>query len=346
MTAFLNLEKTMLSDIEQLIVADSPAIRTLRARIQQIAESRIPVLIEGPTGAGKELVAHALHAESGRSGELVALNVPAFAESLFESELFGHVRGAFSGALHSRAGFLRRANKGTVFLDEIGELPWAMQAKLLRAIELGRFYPVGSEIEVSADFRVVAATNVVLAQAVRTGRFREDLWYRLRGATIVVPPLKERVEDIPPLVAHFLQNLSTQSDHVHMTAAAIRRLQEYAWPGNIRELRQIVSCLLIDAKGPTISEADVERILTGFIPSSMPTTQDKRREHDRLIAVLQEHDWRVSTTAKALGINRSTLYRYIKKLGIRVPQTSKEYGFLKGEDVLPRIGATDVQWDR
>src|SRR3954470_19051267 len=189
--------------IGSAIVGDSSAIQQLRALIATVAPTRLPVLVEGPTGSGKELVAAALHQASGRRGRLVAFNVCAIGDALFEDALFGHVRGAFTGAANDSAGFLREADAGTVFLDEISGLPWALQAKLLRAVETGEFRPVGAARDARSDFRVVAATNEHLDDLVECGRFRADLKHRIGGVVISVPTLAERVDDIPDLTRYF-----------------------------------------------------------------------------------------------------------------------------------------------
>jgi transcriptional regulator with PAS, ATPase and Fis domain len=270
------------------------------------------------------LVAQAIHKESGRKGALIAFSVAALSESLFESELFGHVRGAFTGAIHARPGLLRKAHNGTAFFDEIGELSLAMQAKLLRAIESGKFLPVGSETEVSTNFRLVAATNIPLREAVKNEEFRGDLWYRLRGTTIHVPPLRDHPEDIPELVRHFL--LKFQQESVALPGAitdhAISRLQQYAWPGNVRELRQVIQVLMIYSRTSVITEQDVA-LLLAELNDPEQTEETRRLQHrSKLLSVLQDHQGNINAAATALGINRSTLYRQLKRLGIRTPRTS------------------------
>src|SRR5689334_2690200 len=190
--------------VDRLLIGASQPMQQLRALVIRASRSRLPVLIEGPTGAGKELVARALHMGSGRSGDLIAFNVCAIAESVFEDALFGHVKGAFTGAMRDVAGYLAEANGGSLFLDEINGLPLASQAKLLRASVTGLFRPVGAQRDRTSDFRLIAATNDDLASAVAAGSFRRDLLYRLSGLTISVPALSARLDDLPELVQHFL----------------------------------------------------------------------------------------------------------------------------------------------
>jgi DNA-binding NtrC family response regulator len=220
------------------LVGSSSPMRELRALIAQVAPMRIPVLVEGATGTGKELAAALLHRESGRAGSLVAFNVCALSESMFEDALFGHVKGAYTGAIGESLGFLREANGGTAFFDEISGLPLPLQAKLLRAIETGVFRPIGAGRDAVSEFRTVAATNEYLRELVDAGRFREDLMHRLSGITIRMPTLAERVDDIPELVEHFVRRAAGRG--IPISIDAVTLLQETPWPGNIRELRQVV----------------------------------------------------------------------------------------------------------
>ncbi len=296
------------------IIGESRAIRALRALIAVAAPSNLPVLIQGPTGAGKELVAAALHSESRRTGRFVAFNVCAIGDSMFEDALFGHVRGAFTGALSDSLGLLREADRGTVFFDEISGLHGALQAKLLRAIETQEFRPVGASRDARSTFRFIAATNEPLERLVAAGRFRSDLAHRIGAIVIHVPPLMERLEDIAPLVRHFL-HLSGLAESA-IEDEAIRVLQGHSWPGNIRELKQVVqwACVLGDGR---VSGQVVELALSQRIPSD--TIDLAAQEYLELRSLLDVHGWDTESAAKALGIHRATLYRRMKRHRLVTP---------------------------
>ncbi len=235
------------------LVGDSPAMRALFAELERVAASDVPVLVLGETGTGKELVARALHAEGRRKGgPFVAVNCAAVAPNLLESELFGHVRGAFTGAVASRPGHFQSAHRGTLFLDEIGELPLPMQPKLLRAVQEGEVRPVGSDRTQKVDVRLVAATNRDLAEGARTGSFREDLFYRLAVLTLRLPPLRERSGDVPLLVAALLPRIAVElgRPEAELTPAALALLDRYPWPGNVRQLENELRRALALARGP------------------------------------------------------------------------------------------------
>ena len=227
----------------------------------KIAPLSLPVLLQGPTGSGKELVARALHAGSGRSGRFVAFNVCAIAETMFEDALFGHVRGAFSGAVMDAPGYLREADRGSLFLDEIGALSLAAQPKLLRAIELKEFRPVGARDDRRSDFRVIAATNERISRLVELDRFRVDLAHRLSAVIIDVPSLSQRVDDIPLLVEHFACSVRPALAVSPFSVAAVQRLQSQEWSGNVRELRAVVEALVECAERFPISREDVSDVL-------------------------------------------------------------------------------------
>ncbi len=233
--------------LDELIIGTSPAMQELRDAVRRAAILGGPVLIQGPTGAGKELVANGLHSESRRRGKFVACNAAAIPEGLFESEIMGHVRGAFTGAMRDRQGLMRRANRGTLFLDEIGDLNIAAQAKLLRVLDTREVWPVGADVGEKVDFRLVAATNVDLAVAEIQGRFRRDLRFRLRGLVIIVPALRDHVEDIATLAAHFVIAVAKESNTaaLTLTAKAVTQLERHDWPGNVRELRQTIERALV-----------------------------------------------------------------------------------------------------
>jgi serine/threonine-protein kinase PknK len=302
---------------EPVLVGESSAMVHLRALIDSAAKTRLPVLIEGPTGSGKELVAAALHARSGRTGRLVAFNVCAVSEAMFEDALFGHVRGAFTGAVADRPGFLREADRGTVFLDEIGGLPLPLQSKLLRAIETGEFRPVGGGHDVKSDARVVAATNEPIWGLVNGGRFRADLAHRLAGVVIHVPGMDERREDIPLLVAHFLARCGHGA--LRVSSGSMRRLLGHAWPGNVRELKQVVewAAELADGAGE-LSEEAVSMALA-YRMSDGAAREHVLAERGTLRQLLERHEWNTLAAADELGVNRATVYRYMKRLRVKTP---------------------------
>ncbi len=270
------------------IVGRSPAVEQVVETILQVAPTEVPVLIEGESGTGKDVVARAIHAHSRRADRpLESINCGAVAEGVLESELFGHERGAFTGAVARRAGLFERANGGTVFLDEVGEMSPAMQVRLLRVLETGEVMRVGGVSAFTVDVRVIAATNRDLAGAVRDGAFRQDLYYRLRGISLRLPPLRERREDIPLLAGHFLAQ-AAERHHKNVRGfddAAMRRLVAWNWPGNVRELRNVVDTLVVLARGSRIDATLVEGMLGEAgepaparlpVPVQRPTDQAER----------------------------------------------------------------------
>jgi DNA-binding NtrC family response regulator len=277
--------------------------------VRRVAPTRLAVLIEGPTGSGKELVAAAIHEESGRRGAFVPFNVCAIPESMFEDALFGHVRGAFTNAFAETQGYLREADGGTVFLDEIGALPRSLQAKLLRALETGKFRPVGAGRDVHSDFRLVAATNEPAALLVADGRLRPDLAHRIAGITIAVPALAERTADIARLVRYF----ATRSGSPQVCDdATLAMLIAHAWPGNVRELRNVVECAI--ALGGLSAS-----IVHGLVTKGGTAEPDAISKRHRLRAVLVAHRWNTESAAKTLGVNRTTVYRWMKESRIERP---------------------------
>jgi DNA-binding NtrC family response regulator len=309
--------------LDELIIGTSPAMQELRDAIRRAANLAGPVLIQGPTGAGKELVANGLHSESRRPGKLVACNAAAIPEGLFESEIMGHVRGAFTGATRDRQGLIRRANHGTLFLDEIGDLDMSAQAKLLRVIDTREVWSVGADVGERIDFHLIAATNVDLAAAERQGRFRRDLLFRLRGIPILVPPLRDHVEDIGQLSTHFAQNAAKAINAIpiQLTTAAVERLERHDWPGNVRELKQTIECASFLADGLTITDVHIEKALKGndhYLGDTSPVMDLIHRQE--LLALLTEYAGDVSAVAQVLGITRSTIYRRMHRLGLAVPR--------------------------
>lgn len=299
------------------LIGSSAPMRELRALIATVAPMRLSVLIEGATGTGKELVASLLHEQSGRSGNLIAFNVCALGESMFEDALFGHVKGAYTGALNESLGFLREANAGTAFFDEISGLPLALQAKLLRAIETGVFRPIGASRDARSDFRPIAATNESLDALVGEGRFRADLKHRLSGIVIRIPSLAERVDDIPELSRHFVR--ATAGPAATIDDEAIAVLQAMEWPGNVRELRQVVGAACAFARG--VIGIPALRMALAHRTSAPVATRAPRRlvERHELVSALELAAWNTEAAASTLGVHRATVYRRMQRHGIEVP---------------------------
>ncbi|MCK8603737.1 sigma-54 interaction domain-containing protein [Desulfoferrobacter suflitae] len=306
------------------IVGQHPRIREILSVLPDIAQSDSTVLIEGPTGSGKELVARAIHNLSARGkGAFVAVNCAALPDTLLESELFGHSKGAFTGAHRDKPGRFMLAHQGTLFLDEIANTSLAFQADLLRVLETGEFTPLGGSKARQADFRVIAATNVDLKALSRGGEFREDLYYRLNVVKISLPSLAERKEDIPLLVAHFIEkfNLSKGRSIRTVTPEVLERLMRHSFPGNIRELANVIEYAFILCKGDLI---DVEHLPKELLEkdaenwTSLPnhSTAGSDPEAEQIRSALLHHQGNRVEAARALGISRSTLWRKMKKHGL------------------------------
>jgi transcriptional regulator with GAF, ATPase, and Fis domain len=312
--------------IRHQIVGGSPEIRKVLSDIQRVCVGDTTVLICGETGTGKELAAQAIHVNSPRSsGPMVALNCAAFTESLIESELFGHERGAFSGAFAMKRGIFEQAHGGTLFLDEIGELPLALQAKLLRVLEAHEIRRLGGEKTIKVDFRLIAATHRDLREAVKAGLFRQDLYFRLNIMPIVVPPLRERRQDIFPLAEHFLLEFrrKTARQVESFAPSACRYLERYDWPGNVRELRNAIERAVIAGASPYLEVEDLPDSLavaqgTGAEP--IPYKQalvDARRKI--VLQAFESAEWRHTRAAELLGVHPNNLHRMLNELGLREP---------------------------
>ena len=268
------------------IIGSSPAIRNVIDRMRQVADTDITILIQGESGVGKELVAEACHALSTRRHEpLIIVNCGAIPEGLMESELFGAEKGAYTGAVEKRKGYFEEADGGTIFLDEIGEMPAAAQVRLLRVLESGEFSRVGSSTTKKTNVRILAATNKDLGREVEAGRFREDLYYRLSTVIITIPPLRERTKDIMPIFEHFVHRLSQKYNTParQLTDAARQQLLDYHWPGNARELRNVAEQVVVLLQGEHVTAEDIRPYLRGVsaknnTPSLMPVKQDNREE--------------------------------------------------------------------
>ena len=331
-----NRELKRALDTRYPMVGTSPALEEVRALIDRVGPTHARVLITGENGSGKELVARALHeASPRRERAFIEVNCAAIPSELIESELFGHMKGSFTGAFADRAGKFELADGGTLFLDEIGDMSLSAQPKVLRVLQEGVVNRIGAARSVQVDVRVLAATNKDLEDEIADGRFREDLFYRLNVVPIVVPPLRERLEDVPALVEHFVSTLSVGAGVAArpVTPDAIRALQRRSWPGNVRELRNAVERLLILAVGKQISSADVERLLPSPDGVASPylapetgrtgTFEDFRQDTERafLLIKLREHAWNVAETARALDIPRSNLYKKIEKYKLTREET-------------------------
>ncbi|MEN9510044.1 MAG: hypothetical protein RLZZ621_2607 [Gemmatimonadota bacterium] len=319
------------------IVGRSSVVQTLLERIDKVAATPARVLITGENGTGKELVARAIHRGSPRAKRaFVEVNCAAIPSELIESELFGHVKGSFTGAIADRAGKFEQADGGTLFLDEIGDMAPSAQAKVLRVLQDGVVTRIGGSKPVQVDVRVLAATNKDLEDEIRAGRFREDLYYRLNVVPIAVPALRDRREDIPLLVAHFLQQFATRDGLPArgVTDDALQRLAGLDWPGNVRELRNTVERLVILATAPTIGVSDVERLggrrtadpsaFGGLLACDTFEEFKQAAERAFLLAKLRAFDWNVSETARALDMPRSNLYKKIERYGLSREGTSSE----------------------
>ncbi len=312
------------ADACQLLArAVSPAMRRVAELARQVAPTDTPVLITGETGSGKEVVANAIHGWSRRAGRpMVSVNCAALPPTLIESELFGHVKGAFSGATGRRMGRFQAANGTTLFLDEVGELPLGLQAKLLRVVQDGTFEPVGSDRTVRVDVRLVAATHVDLEEAVRAGRFREDLYYRLHVFPIEVPPLRERPEDIPQIAADVLASLARRTGRGpwRLPQSELARMQAYPWPGNVRELVNALERATILAQGERLT-VDLPRVepapREAAVPPRLATLEEVEREHiARVLAACGGRVHGAGGAAEILGLNPSTLRSRMKRLGL------------------------------
>jgi DNA-binding NtrC family response regulator len=291
------------------LIAASPAMRELLEAVKKVAGADIPVLITGESGSGKELVARELHRNSARSeNSFVAINCAAIPETMIESEIFGFEKGAFSGAHARKPGLLEIAHHGTFFLDEIGDMPAALQVKLLRVIETGTFFRLGGTGERKVEVRVVSATNKDLRAETAGGRFREDLYYRIGALTFRVPPLRERPEDIPLMVEHFSRN-NAAFGKKSFSAGAMKALIRYPWPGNVRELQNVVQRALLLAKGEVIEEEDLPSDVGECRKIESRRLEDIEREH--ILNVLRESGGHRGKAAEILGIDPKTLYRKI-----------------------------------
>jgi two-component system, NtrC family, nitrogen regulation response regulator NtrX len=327
-------------DAQHQMIGESYAMARLREQVTMAAPTNGRVLVFGENGTGKELVARNIHAMSRRrSAPFVEVNCAAIPEELIESELFGHVRGAFTGALADRRGKFELAHGGTIFLDEVGDMSLKTQAKVLRVLQEQVMEPVGGSTRIRVDARVLAATNKDLPAEIRAGRFREDLYFRLNVVPIFVPPLRERVEDVPLLADHFMAMLAREYGRRPKTfdADAVRVLQRYPWPGNVRELRNVVERLMIMVPGDRVSSRDllfleqgsvVSAMQAGSKPVAIAPLHDARDEFEKqyILRALAAQQGNMSRTAEVLGVERSNLYRKMRAFGIMPRRAEEEEG--------------------
>ena len=307
------------------MIGESEAIARVKDVVRRAAAAPGTVLITGETGTGKELVARAIHAASPRAaGPFVPLNCAAVTESLLENELFGHARGAFTGAAAARAGLIEHASGGTMFLDEVGTMPPALQAKLLRALESGEVRRIGENESRKVDVRFVAATNVELKDAVERGQFRGDLFYRLNVHRVHLPPLRERAGDVPRLIEHFLARYGAPVGVTACAPDAMDALTAYSYPGNVRELEHMIQRAVAIAPSPQIERADLpEEVLVGNTPPAPkdPTVSAarERAERDMIVAALERSRGEIAAAARELNVSRTTMWRLMKKYNLSQP---------------------------
>ena len=318
------------------IVGTSPALKRMLKRVEAVAETPASVLLQGESGVGKELVAHAIHSRSSRAdGPLVKVNCPSIPKELFESEFFGHIKGAFTGAHRDRVGRFQLADGGTIFLDEIGEIPLELQSKLLRVLQESEFERVGDDVTRSVDVRVIAATNRNLEQLIVDGKFREDLFYRISVFPVDVPPLRERKEDIIQLAQHFLEVTCNDFGRQPMTLtrAQAEKLLDYRWPGNVRELKNVIeravilspgNVLRLDLSMPNLSDIKTSTTVTVLPDDNEVLTEKKMRafQKNNIAAALKQTGWRVSGpegAAELLGVRPTTLADRIRTYGLQKP---------------------------
>jgi DNA-binding NtrC family response regulator len=305
-----------LDNIEDIIGTSDVMIKVLQ-EVESVAQSNSSVIITGESGTGKELIARAIHFNSPRKFfPMVSVHCGALSESLLESELFGHEKGAFTGAMFNRKGRFEMADGGTIFLDEIATISPKMQIELLRVLESKTFMRVGGNKEIKSDFRVICATNRDLKKLVENGVFREDLYYRLNVVNIIVPPLRERRDDIPLLVDHFLKKYCTSMsrDLITIEPNALSRLQEYDFPGNVRELENMVERAIVIGNGKQITLKDLP-LEKDKIGNSFKSLDELEKKY--ILEILNKYDWNISRTARALKVDRVTLYNKIKKYNLK-----------------------------
>ncbi len=314
------------------IVGQSPSMQEVFDTIRQVGPSRSTVLIQGESGTGKELVAHAIHRLSAQAhGPFVAVHCAALSQNLLESELFGHEKGAFTGAVEKRRGRFELADGGTLFLDEVSEIDPGIQVKILRVLEERQFERVGGQETLDVDVRLVAATNRDLKKMVDEGKFREDLFYRLYVVVVHLPPVRERAGDIPLLVQHYLKEVARENEKpvTAITPDAMDLLSSYAWPGNVREIRNVVERMVVLARGDKLTVRDIPAAIKEAshhhaLPASVADLSLQEAEKQMIIGALKAHSGNRTQAATQLGISRRTLHRKLNEYGLREPEEADE----------------------
>jgi DNA-binding NtrC family response regulator len=307
---------TSLVDVEDIVGSSEP-LRKVLMEVEKVASSDSSVIITGESGTGKELVARAIHSNSPRKYfPMISVHCGALSESLLESELFGHEKGAFTGAAFNRKGRFEMADGGTIFLDEIGTISPKMQVELLRVLESKSFVRVGGNKEITSDFRVICATNRDLKEMVNHGTFREDLYYRLNVVNIRIPPLRERPDDIPVLVNHFIKKYCTSMsrDMISIDPTAMKLLESFDYPGNVRELENMIERAIVVGNGKVIRLKDLP-MGREMISSSIESLEELEKKH--VSKILDKYSWNISRSAKALNVDRATLYNKIRKYNLK-----------------------------
>jgi len=297
------------------IIGHGKAMHDIFVLIQEIADSDAAVLIQGESGTGKEMIANAIQATSKRKGKsFVKVNCAVFPETLLASELFGHVKGAFTDAVKDRPGRFEIANEGTIFLDEIAEMPLQTQVQLLRVLQEGTFERIGESIPRVVDVRVIAATNLKIVDALKNGKLREDLYYRLNVIPIIIPPLRERPEDIPHLVNSFIKEYSKAYNKVinDLDDHALDVLMNYSWPGNVRELENVIEYMAVRAKDQTMQLENLPSSIKSSFDSRKPVVEFKGESTPEILQLLEKHKWNKTKVAEELGVGRTTLWRMLK----------------------------------
>lgn len=347
-TEYREMQQKFRPDVFENMLGTSPQMQGVFAFVRKVAVAGAPVLLLGESGTGKEMAAIAIHRRSPRKdAPFVAINCNAIPENLLESELFGHEKGAFTGAHAHRKGLIETAAGGTLFLDEIGELPSPIQVKLLRFLQEQRFQRVGGRQEIQTDVRVIAATNVDLKEAVAKGKFREDLYFRLAVLVMKLPPLRDRGDDVEVLAREFLNQFATQADKAGLTFSpdAVRAVKVHSWPGNVRELQNRVKRAVVMAEGKRVTAADLELASSAEIIRP-PTLKEAREDVERELIErsLRKYSGKITSAAAELGVSRPTLYELMEKLGLAKGQHGKTQP--AGESDVSASSSKTIQSER
>ena len=339
---YREMQQKLRADIFENMLGTSSQMQGVFAFIRKVATTDAPVLLLGESGTGKEMAASAIHRCSSRKdGAFIAINCNSIPENLLESELFGHEKGAFTGAHMQRKGLIENSGKGTLFLDEIGELPAQIQVKLLRFLQDQRFQRVGGRQEIQIDTRIIAATNADLKDAVKKGKFREDLYFRLAVVVIKLPPLRERGQDVDLLAREFLQQFAVQCEkgNLAFTPDALNAIRRHTWPGNVRELQNRVKRAVIMAEGRKVTSNDLELLSASSESVRRATLKEARESVERELVeqALKRHSGRVTPAASELGVSRPTLYELMEKLGISKGESTAQASASAGKGATSEL---------